>query len=277
MWRAEYFKPSSYSSRRDVLTTDDVGRFSVAVRRPDPKEIRQVTLIRWDRTGAEGFQHGLRAVIDLPHDLKEGANDMGEVILNDEIALVTGTVTNAQGQPIANALVRSEPQSVRNARVTSDMWRVENTIHARTDANGAFRVEGPAIFETLLLRASADGHEIPATQTVVTPGEDVSLVIRPTGTLLGRVHIEPEFLENLQIGVTLADGRVARERVAKDGSFRFPILPIEPVEFFVAVWPVGIVKTRSERRRRARGDDRRWTVGPDRPDRHVPKRRTRRE
>jgi protocatechuate 3,4-dioxygenase beta subunit len=88
---------------------------------------------------------------------------------------VAGQVKNAQGQPIPGAQVLAIGESLS---------RPKDSV---TDGDGRFRIAGLAAERALILSVSADGFAS-VQRSVTPPAEDMSLVLKSTGTVRGRVE-----------------------------------------------------------------------------------------
>ena len=101
---------------------------------------------------------------------------------------IQGLVRDSAGEPLAQATVVASP----SFGVATSGWDAgTQSIETRTDARGAFRIEGigPGLHS---LRAIARGYGS-AYQSDVRPGATVNLMARPGGWLAGRV-IDPKGL-----------------------------------------------------------------------------------
>ncbi len=90
---------------------------------------------------------------------------------------ITGRVIDPQGEAIADAVVR----------VTSD----GQIVMARSDADGAFRLDGLTAERPYELSAEADGFAPEARSVTLEPGRSLDIVLHPGRTLIGRL-VTPE-------------------------------------------------------------------------------------
>ncbi|HEV2063761.1 MAG TPA: carboxypeptidase regulatory-like domain-containing protein, partial [Thermoanaerobaculia bacterium] len=88
---------------------------------------------------------------------------------------VAGSVKGAQGQPVIGAQIFAVGESAGRP------------LDASTDGDGRFRIAGLAADRPLRLMISADGFAS-AQRNVTPPAEDLSIVLKSTGTVRGRVE-----------------------------------------------------------------------------------------
>ena len=138
-------------------------------------------------------------------------------VMLDRGQTIQGVVRDSAGEPLAQVLVVASP----SLGVALSGWGTEGqSIETRTDARGAFRIEGvgPGLYS---LRATARGFGS-ASKSDVRPGATVNLMARPGGWLAGRVidpkglpvrgalvraEKEPQFWSSSAVETTDAEGR----------------------------------------------------------------------
>jgi protocatechuate 3,4-dioxygenase beta subunit len=104
----------------------------------------------------------------------EGPNDWPAVVLSPGVA-VAGFVRNGKGEPVVGAQVNSFAVNA-GPRGT-----------ATTDPEGRFRLDGFGSDRAVMLFVTADGYA-GLQREVTPPSEDLSIVLKTTGTIRGRVE-----------------------------------------------------------------------------------------
>jgi protocatechuate 3,4-dioxygenase beta subunit len=104
----------------------------------------------------------------------EGPNDWPPVVLSPGVA-IAGFVRNGKGEPVVGAQVSSFAVDA-GPRGT-----------ATTDPEGRFRLDGFGSDRAVMLSVTAEGYA-PVRRQVTPPSEDLSLLLKTTGTIRGRVE-----------------------------------------------------------------------------------------
>lgn len=116
---------------------------------------------------------------------------------------VAGQVKNAQGQPIPGAQV---------VAIGESLGRPKDSV---TDGDGRFRIGGLAAERALILSVSADGFAS-VQRSVTPPIEDISVVLKSTGTVRGRV-------EDAATHNPVTDFTISRQAGGGGGGFQIQV------------------------------------------------------
>ncbi len=103
----------------------------------------------------------------------EGPNDWPPVVLSPGVA-IAGFVRNGKGEPVVGA------------QVSSFAVNAGPRGSSTTDPEGRFRLDGFGSDRAVMLSVRAEGYA-PLQRQVTPPSEDLSLVLKTTGTIRGRV------------------------------------------------------------------------------------------
>jgi protocatechuate 3,4-dioxygenase beta subunit len=160
--------PASGSLLR--IVADREGRFEVADLAAGSYDLR---------VAAPGFAPTL--VRGVP--VRAGAVDLGTVVLHPG-AEIAGTVTDPDGQPIADATVRITPDSPVAVRLSAAGEEERKVV---TGADGSFRLQDLAPGGPVSLKVWKTGYR-PISQAVAMPtAEPVTIVLHPASKVAGRV------------------------------------------------------------------------------------------
>jgi hypothetical protein len=164
--------------------------------------------------------------------------ELGTIALVELPVLVTGLVVDDTGQAVADADVQvqqEEPVPARNER-GRDPWRNLSLFHARTDADGRFRIDGQIPPGKLRVRADTDKHFADSVP-LYRQGQDVRIKIDRNGVLRGRVLLPdwmPDGVASLQLRPFDEGARKTDTRsidLSRRSGGRFVIEPLRPGRF----------------------------------------------
>ncbi len=143
---------------------------------------------------------------------------------------VSGLISDANGDPVAGALVRS--------------YAATDWVEALSGEDGTYRMEGLALDKDINLNATADGHGVGSTQVKLDgPNENVDIQLtvqnRLRGVVLGDGPLEDAYV---QLGAPQPKqrsfnqpqqqdqwGRLERLPVREDGTFDVPLPSWDPI------------------------------------------------
>lgn len=241
LWRAD----------RDVLThavhTVADGRFDlVLAQRTDATEF-WLELRRDERIVAVAANDGdaataatqpmaLGARVRVPAIAGGRRIELGDIVLGELPLLVTGTVVDDAGAPVAGADVQLQqqlPVPEGSGQRPEDAWRLLPLRRTRTAADGSFRIPGLLPPGVLRVHADTDRH-FAASVPVQLQGQVVRLAIDRNGVLRGRALL-PEGLPDGVLSLQLRPFDQARQRdetrttpLSRRRGGRFALEPLRP-------------------------------------------------
>lgn len=181
--------PSSFAVR-----TDHIGFVLIPLRLDDASNPMLLALEEADAST-------LQAIVMVPGFPDGRWLELGDVLLDALGPLVTGTVVDDAGQPIAAAKVDVVGQIRPELLPDPDSNRTDQSWEARTrrrmswsalsNAKGRFELRAPAFCSDLELRATAHGWPSAKPQICRGGSREVLIVMRRGGGLEGRVLLSP--------------------------------------------------------------------------------------
>lgn len=201
-------RPAAWDEQR-VWTTAD-GRFALQIApRTDLAAGSQLALGALAHDGAELAV----ARLALPPELPAGSYELGDCVLPDPPLAAAGRVVDESGNAIAGALVTAEIDAGDSApgRLAS----------ALSDETGRFEIRGEAAGKQLSLQAAKQGL-VGSPVSVRAPASDLRLVLGSSGTLAGRVLLDPSLQRTLvlvQVERAAPAGLAGSTVLSQDGSF----------------------------------------------------------
>ncbi|MBL8693205.1 MAG: carboxypeptidase regulatory-like domain-containing protein [Planctomycetes bacterium] len=181
--------PNSFAVR-----TDHIGFVLIPLRLVDASDPMLLALEEADASA-------LQAIVVVPGFPAGRWLELGDVQLEALGPLVTGTVVDDAGQPIAAAKVdvvgQIRPELIPNpdSNRTDQSWEARSrrgmSWSALSNAKGRFELRAPAFCSDLELRATAHGWPSAKPQICRSGSRDVLIVMRRGGGLEGRVLLSP--------------------------------------------------------------------------------------
>ena len=116
--------------------------------------------------------------------------ELGAIVLEPLPPCVHGVVVDDAGEPIARADVQVQQAEPPRGEGRPETWRRLPLYRARTDAQGAFVVDGHQPPGRLRVHADSNRHFADAVP-LHTPGQQVRIVLARNGVLRGQVLLPP--------------------------------------------------------------------------------------
>ncbi len=220
------------SSFRGGLSTDEEGRFRIALKDPQGTGERTLTIGLQDAASATWLS---KTEVVLAAQYPPGETDLGDLRLSELGALARGTVLGHDGAPLARAMVSLARSLTLDAEGTQTIWQPDFELRALTDEAGGFLLRGevaPDDDGPFALQVFGDGHRM---ETVPLTLGQSGLVIRMSRAceLDGRILVDEGIdCRELQVqwivevdGMTWSTGS---SRFQPDGNFRFENLEPGP-------------------------------------------------
>ncbi|MCZ6597243.1 MAG: hypothetical protein O7B99_06380 [Planctomycetota bacterium] len=214
------------SSQNSGLRTDENGLVRMPLRDDEvaPGDTRTVTFAMTPDAGTE-----LGARLDLSWTLPPGETDLGDVVLRPKPLLVSGTVTDQDGDPIAGAGVRLHRVSWVNPDDGEVRWTRIRQARTSSGGDGGFEVHGWIENERMAVSAEHASFRSGERVEVRAGTKGVRLQLEGAGRIAGRLLVDPGIEPGRHVQVHLADpaGETVNTRRSnqKDGAFELRQVP----------------------------------------------------
>lgn len=187
---------------------------------PDPKVTRR--LFVKGPYGGKG-QERPSAVLEIPRELNDGLNDLGDVTLGAAPLFVAGRVVDEAGRAMPDLRLQLDTQATAN----QGWWEEDHGFSARTDDDGRFEVRGNRPGAAFRVTGKSEKHA--SRWTEFEPGaSDVLVELAAPGGIAGRLLVDPGIdPTSLRLYLRgspedeLVDGPSEMVTPAADGSFAF--------------------------------------------------------
>jgi hypothetical protein len=194
--------------------TDGDGRFEIdtQVREGDTSAC-ELTVFTIDKGGAQKAS----ATRALPGALLAGVHAIGDFLLQPAPLLASGTVVDADGNPVRRAMVTPSRKQTWGEGEDQYWWEALWALRGATEADGSFTLRGRVESDSIALTATSRDEKLKGPHEIVAPGA-TGVVLRLTGTgvIAGVVLLD----EEIQRG----EVTVQAQRQSQDGR--------DPGDFF---------------------------------------------
>jgi hypothetical protein len=137
------------------------------------------------RVTSLGPHEDWRATREIPAELHEGDNDLGDLVVKAPEPVASGVVVDDRGEPVRRAFVGVDTQSG-----SGDKWNPIPGLNASSNARGEFAVLGARPAGKLRLSANDREHAKGASVEAVAGARDVRIVLPRGAGLTGSLVLD---------------------------------------------------------------------------------------